>query len=84
MSTHIRFTYTNASKYLINAGSIYPEGYGKNSTAFSTLVPVATAEFVVENGTVVGFGWNEISDGVKRAGPVEETSDVWFIKQGIA
>jgi hypothetical protein len=82
-STHIRFTYTNNSDYLISAGSIYPQGYGKNTTAFSTLVPVATAEFVVKNGKAVGFGWNNIIDdgGVKRSGSVEETSEVWFVKQ---
>jgi hypothetical protein len=52
LSTHIRFTYTNASQYLINIRSIYLEvsgraaqGYGKNTTAFSTLGPAATAEF---------------------------------------
>ena len=85
-STHIRFTYTttnNSHYYLISAGSIYPQGYGKNTKAFSTLVPVATAEFVVENGKAVGFGWNNIIDdvGVPRPGSVEETSEVWFIKQ---
>jgi hypothetical protein len=82
-STHIRFTYTNSSNYLISAGSIYPQGYGKNTTAFSTLIPVATAEFVVNNGKVVGFGWDNIIDdgGVKRSGSVEETSEVWFVKQ---
>ena len=85
-STHIRFTYTttnNSQYYLISAGSIYPQGYGKNTTAFSTLVPVATAEFVVENGKAVGFGWNNIIDdgGVQRPGSVEETSEVWFVKQ---
>jgi hypothetical protein len=85
-STHIRFTYTttnNSRYYLISAGSIYPQGYGKNTTAFSTLVPVATAEFVVENGKAVGFGWNNIVDGVgvPRPGSVEETTEVWFVKQ---
>ena len=44
--------------------------------AFSTLGPAATAEFVVGNERVVGFGWDDISDDVKREGPVEETSDV--------
>jgi hypothetical protein len=78
LSTHVRFT-ANDSQYLIDIGSIYPEGYGKNTTPFSTLAPGATAEFVVENENVVGFGWNDISDGVKRAGSVEETSDVWFV-----
>jgi hypothetical protein len=84
-STHIRFACTNSSNYLISAGTIYPQGYGKNTTAFSTLVPIATAEFVVKNGKVVGFGWNNIIDeasgGVKRSGSVEETSEVWFVKQ---
>jgi hypothetical protein len=85
-STHIRFTYTttnNSHYYLISAGSIYPQGYGKNTTAFSTPVPVATAEFVVENGKAVGFGWNNIIDdvGVPLPGSVEETSEVWFVKQ---
>ena len=83
VSTHIRFTCTNDGNYLISAGSIYPQGYGKNTTAFSTLVPIATAEFVEENGKAVGFGWNNIIDetGVKRTGSVEETSEVWFVKQ---
>ncbi|KAF8495154.1 beta-lactamase/transpeptidase-like protein [Russula emetica] len=86
-STHIRFTYytnNNSHYYLISAGSIYPQGYGKNLTAFSALVPVATAEFVVENKEVVGFGWNNIIDGgggVQPSGSVEETSEVWFVKQ---
>lgn len=83
VSTHIRFACTDVSNCLISAGSIYPQGYGKNTTAFSTLVPIATAEFVVENGKAVGFGWNNIIDdgGVKRSGSVEETSEVWFVKQ---
>ena len=83
-STHIRFTHTNSNgQYVISAGSIYPKGYGKNTTAFSTLLPAARAEFVVKNGKVLGFGWNNIVDGgaVKRAGSVEETSEVWFVKQ---
>ena len=81
LSTHVRFAYTNGSQYLIYIGSIYPQGYGKNITPFSTLDSGATAEFVEEHGKVVGFGWNDISDDVKRAGSVEETSDVWFVKQ---
>jgi hypothetical protein len=84
LSTHLRFTYTNDSQYLISIGSIYPQGYGKNSTPFSTLALVAMAEFVMEYGKVVGFGWNNIGDDdvdvVKRAGSVQETSEVWFKK----
>ncbi|KAH9991460.1 hypothetical protein BJV77DRAFT_1007583 [Russula vinacea] len=68
LSTHVRFAYTNDSQYLIYIGSIYAEGYGKNTTPFSTL------------DSVSGFGWNDLGDGGKRAGSVEETSDVWFAK----
>jgi hypothetical protein len=82
LSTHLRFTYANDSKYLVSAGSIYPQGYGKNTTPFSTLAPIATAEFMVENEKVVGFGWNITGDDgdVKQSGSVEETSEVWFLK----
>jgi hypothetical protein len=83
LSTHVHFAYNStAGLYVIYIGSIYAQGYGKNTTPFSTLEPAAAAEFVVENGTVVGFGWSDLSDdGVKRAGSVEETSDVWFVKE---
>jgi hypothetical protein len=82
LSTHLRFTYANDSKYLVSAGSVYPQGYGKNTTPFSTLAPIATAEFMVENEKVVGFGWNITGDDgdVKQSGSVEETSEVWFLK----
>jgi hypothetical protein len=83
-STHICFTYTNDGKYLISAGSIYPQGYGKNTTAFSTLGPIARAEFVVEDGKVIGFGWNNIGDDdddVVKRGSVQETAEVWFVKE---
>ena len=74
LSTHVRFIYTNDSQYLVSIGSIYPQGYGKNSTPFSTLTPSATAEFVVENEKVVGFGWDIIGDDgdVRQSGSVEE------------
>jgi hypothetical protein len=86
LSTHVRFIYTNDSNYLVSIGSIYPHGYGKNSTPFSTLAPSVMAEFVVENDQVVGFGLNGVgdddnNDDVKRAGSVQETSEVWFIKE---
>jgi hypothetical protein len=78
---HIRFAHTNDSQYSysMSIGTVYPEGYGKNSTPFSDMISYATTEFVVENNTVVGFGISGI-DGVKRVGPVEEASDVWFVK----
>jgi hypothetical protein len=84
-STHVRFTHTNASQYLISIGTIYSEGYGQNSTPFSTLAPATSAQFVVENERIVGFGFNETGDpdesDLTQAGSVEETSQVWFVKQ---
>lgn len=82
LSTHVQLAHTNASEYLISLGSIYPDGYGKNSTPFSTLIPATTAQFMVENGKIVGFGFNDsdISD-LSHGGSVEETSQVWFVKE---
>ena len=88
-STHIRFTYANDSQYSVTVGSIYPQGYGKNSSPFPTLAPFAKAEFVMENEKVVGFGWNNINDDgdvqTERAGSacMEETSEVLVCQGGI-
>jgi hypothetical protein len=79
-TSHVLLTHTNDTQFIISIGSIYPEGYGKNSTPFSTLSPAARATFVVENQSIVGFGISGIS-GVVRAGPVKEASDVWFDKK---
>ena len=79
-SSHVRFTHTTDTQYIISGGTIYPEGYGKNSTPFSTLEPAGLATFVVEKGSVVGFGVSGIS-GVERLGPVEEVSDIWFVRR---
>ena len=80
-SKHAHLTYTNASRYLISLGTIYPEGYGKNSTPFSTLEPVTTAEFAVENGKIVGFGFNDSVTDLTHGLSVEEASQVWFVKE---
>jgi hypothetical protein len=82
-ATHIQFTHTSASQYLVSLGSIYPEGYGKNSTPFSTIVPVTIGRFVVEDERVVGFGFNETADSdvTHSSQSVEETSQVWFVKE---
>jgi hypothetical protein len=67
----------------VSIGTIYPEGYGRNSTPFSTLAPATIAEFTEESGRVVGFGFNETADSdVAHSGQsVEETSQVWFVKE---
>jgi hypothetical protein len=79
---HALLTHTNASQYLISLGTIYPEGYGKNSTPFSTLAPATIAQFEVENGKIAGFGFNESdTSDLTHGGSVEETSQVWFVRE---
>jgi hypothetical protein len=79
-STHTRFTHIHGNQYMVFIGTIYPEGYGMNSTPFSTLDPFGVATFVVENRSVIGFGISHLN-GIERPGSVEEGSDVWFVKQ---
>jgi hypothetical protein len=81
ISSQLRFTYTNDSQFTLSGGTIYPEGYGKDSTPFAQFIPMGQATFVVEDATIAGFGISGIS-GVERKGPVEKASDVWFVKQG--
>lgn len=59
------------------------QGFGEKTTAFSTLDPIAAAEFVVRKGTAVGFVLNNViyDVGVQRSGSVGKTSEVWFVKQ---
>jgi len=79
VSSTMRFA-ANGTEYAVSVGSIYPEGYGKNSTPFSTVEASAIARFAVENENIIGFGVY-FSVDVDEAGSVEETSDVWFVKQ---
>ncbi|KAH9048273.1 beta-lactamase/transpeptidase-like protein [Lactarius hengduanensis] len=78
---HARFNRTNtAGQYLVDFGSLYPTGYGRNTTPFAHWMGRSTANFVVEDGVVKGFGLGEIGE---REGyeSVEENSDVWFSKR---
>ncbi|KAI0296713.1 beta-lactamase/transpeptidase-like protein [Russula brevipes] len=77
--SHIRLTHANGTLFLASAGMIYPGGYGKNSTPFSTLESADwVVDFVVEKGCIVGFG---VLHDLEQAVSVEEASDVWFVKQ---
>jgi hypothetical protein len=79
LAPHIRFT-LQISCWV---GLLVRKALGKNTTAFSMLDPIATAEFVVRKGTAVGFVLNNVIDdvGVQRSGSVGKTSEVWFVKQ---
>ncbi|KAH9063769.1 beta-lactamase/transpeptidase-like protein [Lactarius deliciosus] len=78
---HARFNPTNTTgRYLVDFGSLYPTGYGRNTTPFAHWMGSATADFVVEDGIVKGFGLGEIGER-GGYGSVEEDSDVWFSKR---
>ncbi|KAI9446783.1 beta-lactamase/transpeptidase-like protein [Lactarius indigo] len=80
-TSHARFKPTNTTgRYLVDFGSLYPTGYGRNTTPFAHWSFHATADFVVEDAIVRGFGLSRIGerDGY---GSVEEKSDVCFSKR---
>ncbi|KAF9232372.1 beta-lactamase/transpeptidase-like protein [Melanogaster broomeanus] len=58
-SSHIRMRYQQGFIFNIDFTALFPDGYGKDETPFETgdiERPDATAEFVIEDGQVVGFG----------------------------
>ena len=67
--------------------SLFPNGYGKDSTPFEVtdagMSPI-TAEFVVDNGKVSGFGMTtgmERQRGCARLGmTIKDSAEVWFDK----
>ncbi|KAG2362374.1 beta-lactamase/transpeptidase-like protein [Suillus spraguei] len=63
--------------------SLFPEGYGRDSTPFETEFFEATAEFVVENGKVIGFGFgllDQLTERERTHTTVKDRADVWFDK----
>jgi len=64
----------------MDVGTLYPTGYGRNTTPFAHFWMVRVpADFVVEDGIVRVFGFSEMEGN----GSVEEnsSSDVWFSKR---
>ncbi|OJA11009.1 hypothetical protein AZE42_11311, partial [Rhizopogon vesiculosus] len=58
-TSHIRAVHQSGNKFVLLWTALFPEGYGRDSTPFETAeigTSEATAEFVVEDGKVVGFG----------------------------
>jgi hypothetical protein len=90
-TTHARFvpidkgltglTNTASRRYLVELGTVYPTGYGRNKTAFAHWFFRVIADFVMEDGQVKGFGLSGIG-GRQGYGSVAENSDVWFTKCG--
>ncbi|KAI0253805.1 beta-lactamase/transpeptidase-like protein [Lactifluus subvellereus] len=68
-------------RHVVDFVTLYPAGYGRNSTPFAHWLGRTIADFVVEDGEVKGFGLYGIG-GREGCGSVEECSDVWFTKCG--
>ncbi|KAI9456693.1 beta-lactamase/transpeptidase-like protein [Lactarius psammicola] len=80
-TSHARFNPTNTSgRYLVDFGSLYPTGYGRNTTPFAYWLSRVPADFIVEDGIVRGFGLSEIGEK-EGYGSVEDNFDVWFSKR---
>jgi hypothetical protein len=62
--------------------TLFPEGYGDDKTPFEFLIGEGLAEFVVENGIVIGFGvYGAVGDLTKsREDTVQGQTEVWFDK----
>jgi hypothetical protein len=87
-TTHARFvpidedlTSTVGRRYLVDFGTLYPTGYGRDSTPFAHWIFKVIAAFIVEDGQVKGLGLSGIGER-QGYGSVERNSDVWFTKCG--
>jgi hypothetical protein len=85
-TTHARFvpvdedlTSTAGRRYFVDFGTLYPTGYGRNTTPFAHWIFKVIADFIVEDGQVKGFGLSGIGER-QGYGSVEGDSDVWFTK----
>ncbi|KAH9063775.1 beta-lactamase/transpeptidase-like protein [Lactarius deliciosus] len=81
-TSHARFNPTNTTgRYLVDFGSLYPTGYGRNTTPFADWLDRIPADFVVEDGVVRGFGFSGGEREGYGPGSVEENFDVWFSRR---
>ena len=79
----------SGNKFLVQCTSLFPEGYGRDSTPFETAeigTSEATGEFVVEDGKVVGFGLfgmvgvDEPTERERTHTTVKGRAEAWFDK----
>ena len=90
ISTHVSMQRTCAGsdkEFVVMFQSIYANGYGRNTTAFSeafsTDLPPTHVECVVEGGRVAGCGWLDIEvSPIKATGTPKERAQIWWTKRG--
>ncbi|KAG1735692.1 beta-lactamase/transpeptidase-like protein [Suillus paluster] len=86
-ASHIRAVHQSGNTFSVQYTSLFPEGYGRDSTPFETAeigTSQATAEFVVEDGKVVGFGLvglvGQLTERERTHTTVKDRAEVWFDK----
>ncbi|KAI1784867.1 beta-lactamase/transpeptidase-like protein [Ganoderma leucocontextum] len=92
IATHLSMQRTcdgsdNDSAFVVTFQSIYPNGYGRNTTAFaeafSSTLPDTHVECVVDDGNVAGCGWLDVEvSPIKSVGTVQDRAQIWWTRQG--
>ena len=87
-SSHVRLRHTEGNSFALTLPRLFPEGFGRNTTPFEfydSQLSVGRAEFVVDDGRVVGFALitdEQAAAGRERrwSGSLKEVGDAWFGK----
>ncbi|KAF8132810.1 beta-lactamase/transpeptidase-like protein [Boletus edulis] len=85
-SSHLRMRHQHDLVFDVYLTSLYPNGYGKDTTPFAKERGIGTAdgvaEFVVEEGRVVGFGLSgfvgQVTERARTYEGVRDRAEVWF------
>jgi hypothetical protein len=88
--SHIRFPHTDNTTFNFVPTTLFPNGYGANTTSFELAEdagPLSRAVFVRDqHGRVKGFGLfgqaGKVLDRERREGTVQEQAEVWFQRIG--
>lgn len=84
-SSHVRMRYLRGMVFSVHMTRLFPNGYGKDSTPFEIVeigMSPITAEFVIDDGEVSGFGMTTLTES--RTGrtrldrTIKDNAEVWF------
>lgn len=83
--SHIRGVHVENNTFNVALTALFPSGYGNDKTPFETFergLYGGYAEFVVENGKVIGMGLNDYGMESKKGKEVgvQEGAMAWFEK----
>ena len=82
-TSHVRMRHQQGVTFDFYPATLYPNGYGKDTTPFVWDVGAeGSVEFVVEDGEVVGFGVNgfveQLTERARTYESVRDRAEVWF------